>query len=75
MKNFKFGGVITDGCSLNLAISALACAMAKGKTTQQLTLLSVFFTQLGDTFATIAACNDGENSPNTPSIEGGVNIS
>ncbi|MCD7797204.1 MAG: hypothetical protein LUG95_06260 [Clostridiales bacterium] len=47
----------------------------KGKTTQQLTLLSVFFISSETHFATIAACNDGENGTNTPSIDGDINIS
>lgn len=43
-----------DACDTNLAISALACAIAKGKTTEQLALLSALFVQLGDSLATIA---------------------
>lgn len=46
-----------DGCSLNLTISTLACALAKGKTSDELALLSAFFTQLGDSLETIAAGN------------------
>ncbi|MCI5735317.1 MAG: DUF6774 domain-containing protein [Eubacterium sp.] len=46
-----------DGCELNLTVSALACAIAKDKSNDELTLLSVFFTQLGDSLATIAAQN------------------
>lgn len=62
-----------DGCSLNMTVSALACAVAKGKSEKELALLSVFFTQLGDALATIAAgnslcCNDdkiaGEDTAN-----------
>ncbi len=56
-----------DGCSLNLSISALACAIAKGKSNNELTLLSVFFNQLGDALETIQAgneiyCNQDENA-------------
>ncbi|MDE6471126.1 MAG: hypothetical protein K2L19_08925 [Eubacterium sp.] len=47
-----------DGCSLNLTISALACAIAKGKTNDELTILSVFFNQLGDAIETIQAGNE-----------------
>lgn len=47
-----------DGCSLNLTVSALACAIAKGKTNDELTLLSVFFNQLGDALETIQAGNE-----------------
>lgn len=46
-----------DGCSLNLTVSALACAIAKDKTESELGLLSAFFTQLGDSLETIAAGN------------------
>ncbi|MGN0522187.1 MAG: DUF6774 domain-containing protein [Eubacterium sp.] len=46
-----------DGCSMNLTVSALACAIAKGKTSKELSLLSAFFTQLGDSLATIEAGN------------------
>lgn len=40
-----------------MTVSALACAIAKGKTDKELELLSAFFTQLGDSLATIEACN------------------
>ena len=43
---------------LNLSISAVACAIARGKSQQELSLLSAFFTQLGDSLATIAVAND-----------------
>ncbi len=46
-----------DGCELNMTVSALACAIANGKNENEITLLSVFFTQLGDSLATIAAGN------------------
>lgn len=46
-----------DGCSLNMTVSALACAIAKGKSDTQLAALSAFFTQLGDSLETIAAGN------------------
>lgn len=60
-----------DGCSLNLTISALACAIAKDKTPSQLTLLSVAFTQIGDALATIAAGNElcgNSNNSDTDTI-------
>lgn len=47
-----------NGCELNLTISALACAIAKGKTNDELTILSVFFNQLGDALETIQAGNE-----------------
>lgn len=62
-----------DGCSLNLTISALACAIAKGKTNDELTILSVFFNQLGDALETIQTgneicCNNSNSSNNTLNI-------
>lgn len=58
-----------DGCSLNLSISALACALAQGRSNDEINLLGVFFTQLGDSLETISAanelcCNDGGNNNN-----------
>jgi NifU-like protein involved in Fe-S cluster formation len=47
-----------DGCSLNMTISALACAIAKGKTSEQINLLGTFFTQLGDSLITITTANE-----------------
>ena len=47
-----------NGCGLNLTVSTLACALAEGKSQQELALLSAAFTQLGDALATIAAGND-----------------
>lgn len=46
-----------NGCELSLAVSAPACAIAKGKSSQQIALLAAFFTQLGDTLATIDLTN------------------
>lgn len=40
-------------CELIAFISTVACALAKCCSTDDLTLLSVVFTQLGDTLATI----------------------
>lgn len=47
-----------DGCSLNMTVSALACAISKGKSDAQLAVLAAFFTQLGDSLETIAAGNE-----------------
>ncbi len=60
-----------DGCSLNLSISALACALAQGKSNDEVNLLGVFFSQLGDSLETIAAANEicrssNDNNINTP---------
>lgn len=46
-----------DGCSLNMTVSALACAIAKGKSADELAVLSAFFVQLGDSLETIAAAD------------------
>ena len=43
------------GCEFVTFISALACAIAKDKTQDELNILSVFFTQLGDSLATLSA--------------------
>ena len=43
-----------DPCALTTAITALANALACRLTTEELTLLAVILTQLGDTLATIA---------------------
>lgn len=54
-----------DPCAVNLGTSAIACAIANGKSNNEIALLSAFFEQLGDSLATIAAvnaCNDaGKN--------------
>lgn len=46
------------GCELVTLISTLACAIAKDKTVEELSLLSVIFTQLGDSLATIILTKD-----------------
>ncbi|MCI8291359.1 MAG: hypothetical protein HFJ25_03805 [Clostridia bacterium] len=48
-----------NSCEFVTFISALACSIAKGKTQKEIDILSVFFTQLGDTLATISTldCN------------------
>lgn len=42
-------------CEFVTFISILACNIAKDKTEAELNLLSAFFTQLGDTLATLSA--------------------
>ncbi len=44
-------------CEFVTFISTLACAIAKGKSEQEIAVLSAFFSQLGDTLATISAIN------------------
>ena len=41
-------------CEFVTFISLLACSIAKDKTQEEISMLSAFFVQLGDTLATIA---------------------
>ena len=43
-----------SGCEFATLISGLACNIAKDKTQEEISILSVLFVQLGDTLATIA---------------------
>ena len=47
-----------QNCEFVTLISMLACAIAKDKTQDELNILSAFFSQLGDTLATLSALND-----------------
>lgn len=47
-----------NGCELVTLISTLACIIAQDKTTDEITLLAVIFTQLGDSLATIATTRE-----------------
>jgi dolichol kinase len=42
-----------DECELIVFISSVACAISKCCSTDEITILSVVFTQLGDTLSTI----------------------
>ena len=42
-------------CDFVIFISILACSIAKDKTQKELEILATFFTQLGDTLASISA--------------------
>lgn len=44
-----------NGCELVTIVSTLACAIAKDRTINEITILGAIFTQLGDSLATIAA--------------------
>ncbi|MGN1000036.1 MAG: DUF6774 domain-containing protein [Faecousia sp.] len=44
-----------NACNLTVAITALANTIACGLTTEEISLISAVFMQLGDTLATIAA--------------------
>jgi len=41
--NLQKGGVFLDPCAVNMSVSALACAIAKGKTSAEISALSAFF--------------------------------
>lgn len=43
-----------NACELTAAITALANTLACGRTTDELSLLGIILTQLGDTLSTIA---------------------
>lgn len=47
-----------NSCEFVTFISTLACIIAKDKTQDELAILSAFFSQLGDTLATIAAVEE-----------------
>ncbi|MBR3771204.1 MAG: hypothetical protein IKL07_02950 [Clostridium sp.] len=58
-------------CEAVTAISALALAIANGKSTDEVELLATYFTQLGDTLITIGAtrnncCAEDTNSSFIP---------
>lgn len=61
-----------------MTVSALACAIAREKSDNELALLSAFFTQLGDSLATIEAgnilCCEDNSSENFGNINDTVNI-
>ena len=44
-----------NACNLTVAVTALANSIACGLTTEEISLISSLFMQLGDTLATIAA--------------------
>lgn len=48
------GGMYMNSCEFLTFISVLASSIAKNKTQDEVNLLAVFFTQLGDTLATIS---------------------
>lgn len=44
-----------QSCEFVMSITALACNIAKNRTSDEISLIGAFFSQLGDTLATIAA--------------------
>lgn len=59
-----------DPCAVNLAASALACALAEGKSREQLALLSALLTQVGDSLSTMLAAMDCGSSGTGDSLPG-----
>ncbi len=49
-----------SSCEFVLFISILACTIAKDKTQKEIEILAAFFTQLGDTLASISILNNPE---------------
>ena len=49
-----------NDCEFVTYISILACTIAKDKTPDELAILALLFTQLGDTLATLGALNSFE---------------
>ncbi len=47
-----------NSCAFVNFISLLACEIAKDKSQDELAILAAFFTQLGDTLATLTIFND-----------------
>ncbi|MBD5401915.1 hypothetical protein HDR58_03815 [bacterium] len=56
--------IFIDPCAVNMSVSALACAIAEGKSTDEINALGAFFSQLGDSLETIAAFNALNNQCN-----------
>lgn len=54
-----------NSCELVTLISTLSCAIAKGKTINEINLLSVIFSQIGDSLATIAVIQNNNSNNNT----------
>ena len=52
-----------QNCEFVTFISALACTIAKGKSENELNILSAFFSQLGDTLATISVLDSNDSNP------------
>lgn len=46
-----------QSCEFVTFISTLACSISKNKSQKEIELLAAFFTQLGDTLATLSVLN------------------
>ena len=51
-----------QNCEFVTFISAIACAIAKGKSENELNILSAVFSQLGDTLATISVLDASDSN-------------
>ncbi|MDO4283415.1 MAG: hypothetical protein Q4D02_07235 [Clostridia bacterium] len=51
-----------NSCEIVSLISAISCAIAKGRTTDELNILSAIFTQIGDSLTTIAVTRTTSNT-------------
>lgn len=64
-----------DECDLIVLISAIACTLSKCCTTEELSLLAVTFTQLGDTLSTVITKRElNEKQMNNDKTNGCSNI-
>lgn len=54
-----------DDLSVPVTISALAAAIADGRSSEELAVLAAVFTQLGDTLTTIASVRDAREACRT----------
>lgn len=65
-------GIIMNECELIALVSTFACGIAKCCSQNEITIMAVIFTQLGDTLATILAYRElaetGKNEPVLPPI-------
>ena len=61
---------MSDASSLPIAVGALTSAIAQNLNTTELTILSAFFSQLGDSLALIAAVQSSESASDPASCSG-----
>ncbi len=68
-----------QSCEFAMTITALACNIAQGKTSEEIALYAALFSQLGDTLATIDAhqvlcsppeCKEGQEASPKKSTSG-----
>lgn len=64
---YILGVIKMDECELIVFVSAVACSLSKCLSTDELTLLSAVFTQLGDSLATILTRRELCSDMNTDS--------